>query len=405
MKAIAALVAGGVGIVAGLGTGLVVGMVVGGVATSGGSCGASAASQGAVSSSVSLGHPGSSIGGPDSEVLFQAVASKAQGDNRAIAAMLLGPWLESRHNRNSSDGAAYGIYQIQMPGIVHPDITVDQAKDVAYATSYMYPAYVAGMRRVDPGLWSTDPERALEQTAMNAERPKYDYYNSQGSQTVDQGYNVALSLMREHGVSTNFASVSSGSRTLTQETAVVTGLSNDGCRSGNSASSSDAATLVAFSGATGSRQKLLDAAVAEVGLPYAWGGGNAKGPTRGICQAGAASNDCNIVGFDCSGLMVYAYAQVGITLPRTAAQQWQATRGRTVVPRGGDLAQAQPGDLVFFSGSDGTLDSPGHVGIYIGNGQMINAPQSGENVKVVSITTSYWQNSFVGITDPFALAA
>ena len=95
-----------------------------------------------------------------------------------------------------------------------------------------------------------------------------------------------------------------------------------------------------------------------LGVPYQWGGSS---------QAS---------GFDCSGLVQRVYADLGVSLPRTSQQQ--ALSGTPVA----SLAQAQPGDLVFFAGSDGTASSPGHVGIYIGNGQMIDAPQAGSVVSV-----------------------
>jgi cell wall-associated NlpC family hydrolase len=101
------------------------------------------------------------------------------------------------------------------------------------------------------------------------------------------------------------------------------------------------------------------AALAEafVGVPYLWGG---ESPA----------------GFDCSGLVQYVYRELGVELPRTS--QEQATAG-VAVP---SLADARPGDLVFFPGSDGTAEHPGHVGIYIGNGDMVDAPYSGSVVQV-----------------------
>ncbi len=98
-----------------------------------------------------------------------------------------------------------------------------------------------------------------------------------------------------------------------------------------------------------------------LGVPYQWGGTSPA------------------TGFDCSGLVQRVYADLGVSLPRTSEQQ--ATSGVPVA----SLAQAQPGDLVFFAGSDGTAASPGHVGIYIGNGQMIDAPQAGSPVQVQAV--------------------
>jgi cell wall-associated NlpC family hydrolase len=102
-------------------------------------------------------------------------------------------------------------------------------------------------------------------------------------------------------------------------------------------------------------------AMRYLGVPYVWGGGTPAG-------------------FDCSGLVMYVYAQLGILLPHFAAAQYGFG---TPVPRD----QLQPGDLVFFDGLN-------HVGIYIGGGQMIHAPHTGDVVKISPL--SEFGASYVG---------
>ena len=112
---------------------------------------------------------------------------------------------------------------------------------------------------------------------------------------------------------------------------------------------------------------LLQAAEARVGAPYRYGG---AGPDA----------------FDCSGLVTYAYAQVGIAVPRTAAQQFAAA---TPVGRN----QLRPGDLVFFRlGGRGVS----HVGIYAGGNQFVHAPQNGGQVRRASLDDEYFRRSFAG---------
>jgi cell wall-associated NlpC family hydrolase len=85
-----------------------------------------------------------------------------------------------------------------------------------------------------------------------------------------------------------------------------------------------------------------------------------------------------------------AYRAAGITIPRTSQQQW--THGPHV-----PASQVQPGDLVFFVGSDGTMTAPGHVGIVTGRGTMIDAPMSGEAVREENFSGS---TDLVGFTRP-----
>ncbi|AGM07993.1 C40 family peptidase [Amycolatopsis keratiniphila] len=127
--------------------------------------------------------------------------------------------------------------------------------------------------------------------------------------------------------------------------------------------------------------RVLAAALSWLGTPYAWGGGTASGPSRGIRDGGVAdaNGDFAKVGFDCSGLMLYSYAQVGVSLPRTSRAQHAG--GGAVVP----WSAALPGDLVFY----GAVVH--HVAMFLGvvNGvpYMVEAPQSGDVVKVSPVRT------------------
>jgi len=109
---------------------------------------------------------------------------------------------------------------------------------------------------------------------------------------------------------------------------------------------------------------LVRIAMSYVGVPYVWGGSSPAG-------------------FDCSGYTWYAYARLGIAIPRTADEQFYA--GRAVI--GNPL----PGDLVFFQ----TYDyGPSHVGIYLGNGYFVNS--IAQNVHVASFESEYFRSRYLG---------
>ena len=129
--------------------------------------------------------------------------------------------------------------------------------------------------------------------------------------------------------------------------------------------------------------RAVAAAMRWLGTPYSWGGGNASGPSRGIAQ-GAGT-----VGFDCSGLTLYAYAQVGIGLGHFTGTQWRSGQ------RVGRMSDLAVGDLVFFGGD------LGHMGMYIGGGQMVHAPHTGDVVKISDISSGYYASQFRGGVRPY----
>jgi cell wall-associated NlpC family hydrolase len=124
----------------------------------------------------------------------------------------------------------------------------------------------------------------------------------------------------------------------------------------------------------------------EIGVPYSWGGGDENGPTYGFAQ-GAGTK-----GFDCSGLTLFAYGKAGIHLDHYTQSQWD--EGKRVSSRS-DLL---PGDLMFFATDTSQPSTIHHVSIYIGNGKMIEAPYTGEVVRVSSANRS----DFIGGTRPWA---
>ncbi|MFC8856847.1 NlpC/P60 family protein [Streptomyces sp. NPDC057144] len=128
---------------------------------------------------------------------------------------------------------------------------------------------------------------------------------------------------------------------------------------------------------SGQAATAINAAKGMLGTPYSWGGGNAKGPSTGTCCSPSGQNGKTVRGFDCSGLTLYAYAQAGVALPRTAAQQYAASE--PVNP-----GQVKPGDLVFYGSSAASIH---HVGIYVGGGWMIDAPRPGTQVRYSPMDT------------------
>ena len=136
---------------------------------------------------------------------------------------------------------------------------------------------------------------------------------------------------------------------------------NETSENSNSSSSSSSS-----SSSEGGNSKLVDLAKSKLGCKYVWG---ATGPNT----------------FDCSGLMLWCHKQVGISIPRTSLAQSKS--GKAV-----SKSDLQVGDLVFFK----TTSAPvGHVGMYVGNGQFIHAPNKSKPVKYDSLSSSYYSSRYV----------
>jgi cell wall-associated NlpC family hydrolase len=125
-----------------------------------------------------------------------------------------------------------------------------------------------------------------------------------------------------------------------------------------------------YSGPTATQaEKAVAFAYAQIGCWYRWGG-------TGPCGSG----------FDCSGLVQAAWGAAGVSIPRTTGEQWAAL---PPVP----MSALQAGDLIYYNGV-------GHVAIYVGNGYIIDAPQTGEQIRKLPMSTSWYANSVDGARRP-----
>lgn len=126
----------------------------------------------------------------------------------------------------------------------------------------------------------------------------------------------------------------------------------------------------------GGRQSVIALAKKQIGVRYRFGGSSPS------------------TGFDCSGLMVHVFKANGIVLPRTSHEQFSA-----LTP----VSEPQAGDLVFFNHGNRRIN---HVGLYLGNGQMLHAPSSGKRVEIQDIWNNpYWRKRYVGARSAFKRTA
>lgn len=129
------------------------------------------------------------------------------------------------------------------------------------------------------------------------------------------------------------------------------------------------AARIARSGKGDLRNELVRTASRFLGVPYRWGGEDAKN------------------GFDCSGLTMVSYRLNGLNLPRNSRMQYRA--GRSVAK-----TELRKGDLVFFATKGGKRVT--HVGMYAGNNQFIHAPRTGKTIRYANLSSNYWKKAYVG---------
>jgi len=214
-------------------------------------------------------------------------------------------------------------------------------------------------------LWFTadDPQASLDQSAA------MNYLATQGDSRIGRLLQVMQSFSRAQRVAQDRADKV---KTLSDESdkkrqRILSTLKQVRNKLGKpTTSTQDPPPVINTGSASTKALGAVKAALSQLGVPYSWGGGGPDGPTYGSDQG------ANIKGFDCSGLTRYAYAQMGISLPHYTGDQWNA--GTRI-----SKDQLKPGDLVFF------YSDLHHMGMYIGDGKMVHAPQTGDVVKISSI--------------------
>src|SRR5699024_2365465 len=197
-----------------------------------------------------------------------------------------------------------------------------------------------------------------EQASLESQQADYEeqetQLNAQLEETKAQiaDYDEQIQAAAEAAAQEAIAREADNTDTASEESAG--GTTDGGSSSGGSSSTSNSGSTGSSSGNTSVAQTIVNAAYSQLGVPYVYGGTTAG------------------VGFDGSGLVQYCHAVAGISLPRTS----QAQGGCGIA-----VSDPQPGDLVCYGS---------HIGIYIGNGQMIHAPHTGDVVKIASVYGSPW---------------
>lgn len=166
---------------------------------------------------------------------------------------------------------------------------------------------------------------------------------------------------------------------------VISGEYSGSPSGGGGCSAQDASTEEAS--ASGDAAEVIAAGKTQIGVDYSWGGGTKDGPSEGFGRG------AGVTGFDCSSLMQYALRKgAKYELPRTAGEQYEATKGKQVAKAGDGVDKLEPGDLLFYGPSTSSIN---HVAMYIGNGQMLEAPRTGLKVRTTEARTT---GSYLGAT-------
>jgi cell wall-associated NlpC family hydrolase len=280
-------------------------------------------------------------------------AAQANGVDPALLKALVRA--ESNFNPNAVSGAgAIGLTQL-MPGTA-AGLGVQNAYDPMQSL-------LGGARYLHNALQEFNGDESLALAAYNAGSGAVRQYGGIPPYSETQSY-----VPRVLGYAQQFRTEGFGGTTTvpTANAATLPTPTTTAAIPGSAASLAvQGATQAA---ASPGAQTAISVAQQFLGTPYMWGGSS---PTTG---------------FDCSGLVQYAYAQSGVTLPRVAADQYDV--GTPV-----DRTQLQPGDIVFFKDSSGYVH---HEGLYLGGGKFLHAPHTGDVVKISSLDEPYYAGQFAG---------
>jgi peptidoglycan DL-endopeptidase RipA len=248
---------------------------------------------------------------------------------------------------------------------------------------------------LNASLASSQTKLAAAQSALatlNGQRATYDAY------VKEQKRLLAIKLEQERQARIRAAQQAAAVAAANAAAARAAQNAGSGSGSGSGSSSGGDATSLPPAGSMGSwtlakGQAAANRATRWLGERYSWAAGNYDGPTYGINSPGTDGwNDSTVYGFDCSGLALYAWAPQGLYMAHYAATQY--TQAGSVHPSAGNF---EPGDLLFWS-SDGSIGGIHHVAIYIGNGNVVQAPNSGDVVKITPWDQVDW--GYFGATRP-----
>lgn len=326
---------------------------------------------------------GEAMGVPEQGIVVALATQSQESTFRLLANSNVPDSLDYPHDGVGSDHLSVNSFQQQVT--IWGDTATLMNQTTANRLFYEHLLAVPG--------WESMPVTVAAQTVQGSATPDAYADDETLARTL---YSQLKGAGTELSAADKQILADAGSAATAEATAVVDGGSGTGCAEGLSNPNGPTFTPGGPFGAN-----VIAAAMRWLGTPYAWGGGNTDGPTNGISDGGGAADahgDTGKVGFDCSGLTLYAVFQASggaISLDHYTGDT--STPGQLYDPRGQDipLDQKQPGDLIYF-GSGGNTH---HVGIYYGldggTEMLLNAPQSGDVVKVQPLSDFSGETMYV----------